>query len=52
MGIINNINSFFGNYKDTFYIEHISIDEISISKNGKIIPETSDILHSFLCDQE
>lgn len=47
MGIINNLNSFFGNYEDTFYIEKISIDEISISKNGKVIPDTSDLLHDF-----
>ncbi len=52
MGIINNLNSFFGNYEDTFYIEKISIDEISISKNGKVIPDTSDLLHDFLYDHE
>ncbi|MBE7730758.1 hypothetical protein [Komagataeibacter sp. FXV3] len=52
MGIINNLNSLFGNYKDTFYIENIAIDEISISKDGKVIPDTADILHDFLYDQE
>ncbi|MHC0613986.1 hypothetical protein [Komagataeibacter oboediens] len=52
MEIINAFNSFFGNYKDTFYIENISIDEISISKDGQVIPDTSDILHDFLYEQE
>ncbi|NVN36518.1 hypothetical protein [Komagataeibacter swingsii] len=52
MGIINNLNSLFGNYKDTFYVENISVDEISISKDGKIIPDTADILHDLLYDKE
>ncbi|GCE90650.1 hypothetical protein MSKU15_2251 [Komagataeibacter diospyri] len=52
MGIINNLNSFFGNYKDTFYIEKISIDEIYITKDGKIIPDKLDILQNFLYEQE
>jgi len=52
MGVINNLNSFFGNYKHTFYIEKLSIDEISISKDGADVPDASDILNEFLYNQE
>ena len=52
MEIKNALESFFGNYRNTFYIENISVSEISISINGKEVPDVTDVLHSFLNEDE
>ncbi|POF62032.1 hypothetical protein CFR73_06955 [Novacetimonas maltaceti] len=48
MEIKNILNSFFGNYKDTFYIEKIAPDEMYISRNGKIVFDSLGVLRDFL----
>ncbi|MCW4590767.1 hypothetical protein NO263_09250 [Gluconacetobacter entanii] len=46
--IRNILASFFGDYADAFYIEAIAIDEITILRDGKAVPDTSGILRAFM----